>query len=315
MGGSTCLNADDAGGQNFEKCFHAGAAKLPAQHCSPGLVDRMDLKNVFGEIKTYDSNRHLDGPRNVASQLRPTLRHSMPVAAVVHTITSDAGILLLSAVEQRLKIAERLAACLEDPRDPDRVRHELAEMIRYRALLIAAGYPDGNDCDALESDPAFKMAVGRLPESGADLCSQPTISRLENLPGATALKRMMAAMVELFCDSFDQVPRRILLDIDDTEDRVHGGQQLALWNAHYDSRCFLPIHIYEATSGKPVAVILRPGKTPDGAEVALVLRHVIGRIRARWPAVDIVVRGDSHYARPEAMAWCERQRVGYIFGT
>jgi Transposase DDE domain group 1 len=229
-------------------------------------------------------------------------------------MTSDAGILLLAAIEQRLNIAERLAACIEDPRDPERVRHELAEMIRYRALLIAAGYPDGNDCTALRSDPAFKMAVGRLPESGEDLCSQPTISRLENLPGPIALKRMMAAMVDLFCDSFDPVPRRILLDIDDTEDRVHGGQQLSLFNAHYDSRCFLPIHIYEATSGKPVAVILRPGKTPNGAEVALVLRHVIGHIRARWPAVDIVVRGDSHYGRPQAMAWCERQRVGYIFG-
>ena len=229
-------------------------------------------------------------------------------------LTSDGGILLLAAVERRLKIAERLAACIEDRRDPDRVVHEFAEMIRYRALLIAAGYPDGNDCDALKSDPAFKMAVGRLPESGDDLCSQPTISRLENLPGPTALKRMMAALADLFCDSFEEVLRRILLDIDDTEDRVHGGQQLSLWNAHYDSRCFLPIHIYEATSGKPVAVILRPGKTPDGAEVALVLRHVIGRIRARWPAVEIIVRGDSHYGRPEAMAWCERSRIGYIFG-
>jgi hypothetical protein len=229
-------------------------------------------------------------------------------------LTSDAGILLLAAIERRLKIADRLAACIEDPRDPERVRHGLAEMIRYRALLIAAGYPDGNDCDALKSDPAFKMAVGRLPESGDDLCSQPTISRLENLPGATALKRMMAAMVDLFCDSFDPVPRRILLDIDDTEDRAHGGQQLALFNAHYDSRCFLPIHIYEATSGKPVAVMLRPGKTPDGSEVALVLRHVIGRIRAHWPRVEIIVRGDSHYGRPEAMAWCERRRIGYIFG-
>src|ERR1700693_2689561 len=139
-------------------------------------------------------------------------------------MTSDAGILLLAAVEQRLKIAERLAACIEDRRDPERVVDEIAEMIRYRALLIAAGYPDGNDCDALRSDPAFKMAVGRLPEGGDDLCSQPSISRLENLPGPVALKRMMAAMVELFCDSFDQVPRRILLDIDDTEDRVHGGQ-------------------------------------------------------------------------------------------
>src|SRR5580700_4619616 len=229
-------------------------------------------------------------------------------------LTSDGGILLLAAIEQRLGIAERLAACIEDRRDPDRVVHQFAEMIRYRALLIAAGYPDGNDCDALKSDPAFKMAVGRLPESGDDLCSQPTISRLENLPGATALKRMMAAMVDLFCDSFAEVPRRILLDIDDTEDRVHGGQQLALWNAHYDSRCFLPIHIYEATTGKPVAIFLRPGKTPDGVEVACVLRHVIRQIRARWPRVGILIRGDSHYGRIEAIALCQRHRVGYIFG-
>jgi hypothetical protein len=229
-------------------------------------------------------------------------------------LTSDAGILLLASIEQRLGIADRLADCIADPRAPERVRHGLAEMIRYRALLIAAGYPDGNDCDALKADPAFKMAVGRLPESGADLCSQPTISRLENLPGAVALKRMMAAMVELFCDSFEQVPQRIVLDIDDTEDRVHGGQQLALFNAHHDSRCFQPIHIYEATTAKPVAIILRPGKTPDGAEVALVLRHVIGRIRSHWPAVEIVVRGDSHYGRAQAMAWCERRRIGYIFG-
>jgi hypothetical protein len=110
------------------------------------------------------------------------------------------------------------------------------------------------------------------------------------------------------------VPRRLVLDIDDTEDRVHGGQQLALFHAHYDSRCFLPIHIYEATTGKPVAVILRPGRTPGGAEVALVLRHVVRAIRARWPRVEILVRGDSHYGRPEAMTWCEQNRVGYIFG-
>jgi hypothetical protein len=96
--------------------------------------------------------------------------------------------------------------------------------------------------------------------------------------------------------------------------RVHGGQQLALFHAHYDSRCFLPIHIYEATTGKPVAVILRPGKTPAGTEVALVLRHVVQAIRARWPMVEILIRGDSHYARPEAMTWCERNRVGYVFG-
>ncbi len=229
-------------------------------------------------------------------------------------MTSDAGILLLAAIEQRLGIAERLADCIEDPRAPERVRHTLAEMIRFRALLIAAGYPDGNDCDALRADPAFKMAVGRLPESGEDLCSQPTMSRLENLPGPTALKRMMAAMVELFCDSFEEVPRRIVLDIDDTEDRVHGGQQLSLFNAHYDSRCFLPIHIYEATTGKPVAVILRPARRRTAPRWRWCCAMSFGHIRARWPAVEILVRGDSHYGRREAMAWCERNRVGYIFG-
>jgi hypothetical protein len=229
-------------------------------------------------------------------------------------LTSDAGVLLLAEVERRLGIAERLARCLADPRAPERVRHTLAEMIRFRTLLIAAGYPDANDCDGLRIDPAFKMAVGRLPESGEDLCSQPTMCRLENLPGPTALKRMTAAMVELFCDSFTDVPRRLVLDIDDTCDAAHGQQQLSLFHAHYGERCFLPIHIYEATTGKPVAVILRPGKTPDGAEVMLVLRHVVAAIRRRWPKVDVLVRGDSHYGRPEAMSWCERNRVAYILG-
>ena len=216
-------------------------------------------------------------------------------------------------VERRLGIAERLARCLEDPRAPERVQHGLAEMIRFRALLIAAGYEDANDCDALRADPAFKMAVGRLPERDADLCSQPTMCRLENLPGPIALKRMMAAMVELFCDSFDDVPRRLVLDIDDTEDRVHGGQQLSLFHAYYDSRCFLPIHIYEAITGKPVAVILRPGKTPGGAEVALVLRHVVKAIRplapGRYPGAR---RQPLRPARGDHP--CERNRVGYLFG-
>ena len=246
--------------------------------------------------------------------LSPVAGRPVHISFDAGRLTSDGGVLVLAEIEHRLGIAERLARCLEDPRTPARVQHGLAEMIRFRALLIAAGYEDANDCDALRADPAFKMAVGRLPERGADLCSQPTMCRLENLPGPIALKRMMAAMVELFCDSFDDVPRRIVLDIDDTEDRVHGGQQLALFHAHYDSRCFLLIHVYEASSGKPVAVILRPGRTPGGAEVALVLRHVVKAIRARWPRVEILVRGDSHYGRHEAMTWCEHNRVGYVFG-
>jgi hypothetical protein len=116
--------------------------------------------------------------------------------------------LVLAEIERRLGIAERLARCIEDPRASERIEHGLAEMIRFRALLIAAGYQDANDCDALRADPAFKMAVGRLPERGANLCAQPTMCRLENLPGPIALKLMMAAMVALFCDSYASAPRR-----------------------------------------------------------------------------------------------------------
>ncbi len=229
-------------------------------------------------------------------------------------LSSDGGVLLLREVERRLGLAERLAGCLVDRRDPSRIDHEIVEMLRLRMFLIAAGYEDADDCDSLRADPVFKMAVGRLPESGAALCSQPTMSRLENAPSKIAIARMMAAMVDLFCASWARPPRAITLDIDDTLDRVHGYQQLSLFNAHYDERCFLPIHIYEAGSGKPVAVILREGKTPGGAEVRAILKHVVRRIRRHWPKTRICWRGDSHYGRSEAMEWCEENGIDYLFG-
>jgi Transposase DDE domain group 1 len=229
-------------------------------------------------------------------------------------LSSDGGVVVLRDVERRLGIAERLAACLTDRRDAARIDHEIVEMLRLRMFLIAAGYEDANDCDALRGDPIFKMAVGRLPESGAALCSQPTMSRLENAPSKTAIARMMTAMIDLFCASWARPPRAITLDIDDTLDRVHGHQQLSFFNAHYDERCFLPIHIYEAASGKPVAVILRAGKTPSGSEVRTIIKHVTRRIRRHWPRTRICWRGDSHYARPEAMNWCEENDIAYIFG-
>jgi hypothetical protein len=141
------------------------------------------------------------------------------------------------------------------------------------------------------------------------------MSRLENAPSKIEIARLMAALVDGFCESYRRAPSSITLDIDDTCDTVHGHQQLSLFNAHYDERCFLPIHIYEAASGKPVAMILREGKTPSGEEVRTVLKHVIKRIRRHWPKVDILVRGDSHYGRDEAMEWCEEtQGVDYVFG-
>ena len=241
-------------------------------------------------------------------------RKKVSVAFDGGTLSSDGGVLLLRDIERRLGIGERLASCIRDRRDPTRVDHRLVEMLRLRMFLIAAGYEDADDCDALRADPAFKLAVGRLPETGDPLCSQPTMSRLENAPSKIEIARMMGAMVDLFCASWARPPLSITLDIDDTLDRVHGNQQLSLFNAHYDERCFLPIHIYEAGSGKPVAVILRPGKTPGGVEVRAIVKHVVKRIRRRWPKVRILVRGDSHYARPEAMDWCEVNGVDYVFG-
>jgi hypothetical protein len=158
------------------------------------------------------------------------------------------------------------------------------------------------------------MAVGRLPESGEALCSQPTMSRLENTPSRIAIARMMLAMLEVFCASYARPPAAIVLDIDDTLDRMHGQRQLALFNAHYNERCFLPIHIYEGTSCKLATTILRAGKTPGGEEVRAVLKHVIKRIRQHWPRVSVVVRGDSHYGRDAAMTWCEANKVAHIAG-
>jgi hypothetical protein len=241
-------------------------------------------------------------------------RKKVTVAFDGGLLSSDGGVVLLRDVERRLGLAELLADCVTDRRDPARIDHEIVEMLRLRMLLIAAGYEDADDCDSLRADPIFKMAVGRLPASGNALCSQPTMSRLENAPSKIEIARMMAAMIDLFCASWARPPQAITLDIDDTLDRVHGHQQLSFFNAHYDERCFLPIHIYEAGSGKPVAVILREGKTPGGAEVRAVIKHVVRRIRQHWPKTRICWRGDSHYARSEAMDWCEENGVDYVFG-
>ncbi len=229
-------------------------------------------------------------------------------------ITSDGGVMLLAAAERRLQLADRLAAAIHDPRDPVRVTHAMADILRARIFAIACGYEDANDLDRLRTDPAFKLACGRLPDSGIDLCSQPTCSRLENLPDLRTVIRLGDVLVDLWLSSYATPPESVTLDIDDTLDVVHGHQQLSLFNAHYDERCFLPIHVYDAATGRPVAMILRPGKTPTGKEIRSHLRRLVRRIRARWPATRILVRGDGHYGRAEVMTWCENNALDYLFG-
>ena len=228
-------------------------------------------------------------------------------------LSSDGGLLLFREVEERLRLADRLAGCLTDPRTQAQVNHTLAEIIRFRMLAIVAGYEDGNDCNTLRHDPIFKIALGRLPDGGEDLCSQSTVSRLENLPSRTGLYRMAMALVDQYCASFPQVPDRIVLDLDDTFDATHGAQQLQLFNAHYDEHGFQPIVIFDA-SGRLVTAVLRPAKRPSGREILTLLKRVVGRIRATWPAVRVTLRGDSHYACPEVMDWAEAEGHRYVFG-
>ncbi len=229
-------------------------------------------------------------------------------------ITSDAGVLLLAQAERRLGIIDRLARHIPDDRNQARVVHALADILRARALAIAAGYEDGDDLDALRHDPAFKMALGKTPGDEVGLASQPTCSRWENAPDIRSLIRMGREMVDIYCDSHDVPPDAITLDIDDTFDTAHGQQQMTFWNGFHGEPGYAPIHVYETGTGRPVAFILRPAKTPSGKEITGHVQRLIRRIRLHWPQTRVTLRGDGHYARPEVMAWCETHGIAYIFG-
>jgi len=230
------------------------------------------------------------------------------------TISSDGGVFLLADADERLGLIDALAELFPDRRDPAQISHSIADILRERVFAIACGYPDGNDLDAVRADPAFKMACGRLPASGTNLASQPTLSRLENTPGLRALIRLSHGMIDLWYRRYPGAPKSVMLDIDDTADKVHGHQQRSLFHAHYDERCFLPIHVYDADTGHCVLTILRPGKTPDGEEIRGHIRCPARRSRMHWPATRITFRGDSHYGRKEVMDWCEQNDVTYILG-
>src|ERR1017187_9169140 len=187
-------------------------------------------------------------------------------------LTSDGGVLLLAQAERQIGICERLAACIADPRDPTRVIHALDDILRARVFAICCGYEDADDLDALRDDPGFRLALGKLPGWGRGLASQPTMSRWENTPTTRELARLMRAMVAIYCSSYPAEPAAVTLDIDDTCDVVHRHQQLSLWNGHYGTRCFLPIHVYDTATGRPGGGPLRPRKTPPGAAAGAHIR-------------------------------------------
>ncbi len=246
--------------------------------------------------------------------LSPIENHKIHARFDGGALSSDGGVLVLRELERQLKFADMIAGCMTDKRDPASIVHTQLDMIRERMFAICCGHEDCNDMDTLRHDPALKMACARLPASGPALASQPTLSRLENAPSKRELVRMAAGLIDLFCLSYKKIPDQIILDIDDTPDRVHGDQQLSLFNSHSGGYCFKPIHIYDAATGKPVFILLRPGKRPSGLEAARVLRFVIRHIKRNWPRVLITIRGDGHYGGPEVMELLEQNGHFYILG-
>ena len=221
--------------------------------------------------------------------------------------------MLLSKTDQKLGLSSSLASCLKDPRDPAKTLHSLEEIIGFRASMIAAGYEDGNDANKLRHDPSFKLALERTPETGAALCSQPTISRMENMANTRSLYRMGHEMARVYCDSFKRTPKKMVLDIDETFDETHGDQQLSLFNSYYGGWGYQPILVFDE-EGRLVASLLRPAGRPSGKEAAGLIQRLIHSLRRHWPNTEFLLRADGHYSTPEVMDLCDTLGVDYVFG-
>ena len=229
-------------------------------------------------------------------------------------LSSDAGLVLLQDPDEQLGLTRALAAVLQDPRDPRRIHFTLHDLLKQRVLQIAAGYEDANDANTLRHDPIFKLLLGRLPDTGAPLASQPTLSRFENHVSRTELYRMARVLVEQFLASYARPPQLIVLDFDDTEDAVHGEQEQARYDGYYGGYCFLPLHLYEGLSGRLITTIFK-AKRFTGTQMLSVLKRLVKRLRQAWPDTLLIFRGDSHFAYPEVMQWIEAQAdLSYVTG-
>jgi len=273
------------------------------------------------------NNQHLlfeekDGISSIPEQFPPsTLRVSQVEDKPVFVnfeggaLSSDAGTLLLRETENQINIIGAITDVIKDNRDSRYIKHTYQELLMQRVSQIASGNEDANDCDSLRDDPIFKMIANRLPETGNALGSQPTMSRFENTISRPTLYRIAKVFVDNFIESYEVQPNIVVLDFDDTEDKVHGHQQLSLFNKYYDDYCYLPLHVYEGLSGKLITTILKPGKRSKGKEMLAIVKRIITRLRARWADTIIVFRGDGHFSYPEVMQWIDAQeKVMYVLG-
>jgi Transposase DDE domain group 1 len=234
--------------------------------------------------------------------------------------STDGGLVLLKALDTHLGVTERVAACLDDMREPGKVRHETIELLQQRIFGLCAGYADCNDAARLVHDPIHKLVVGRDPLTGLGLASQPTLSRFENAVSARELR----AMTHVLADTVIAQQRRrlhgratrITLDLDPTDDPTHGQQEFAFFNGHYDTWCYLPVVATVTFNDEPaqfaVAAVLRPGKAPAGLGARGILRALLRKLRAAFPAATFRVRLDGGFASAKLFTFLEREHVDYV---
>ena len=233
-------------------------------------------------------------------------------------ISSDGGLLLLAQLDRQIGLTERVTACLTDPRLASRIQHSLLDLIRQRVYQLAAGYEDCNDADRLRFDPALKLAVGRAPVSGAELASQPTLSRLEGTIAEEECEAINAVLLEQFLACPRKTPTQVVLDFDLSEDPAHGQQEFIFFNGHYGSYCYLPLFVFARAAGEReeflVSAELPEGHDKDAELYRTTLARLVSALRTRWPGVKVVFRADAWFALPELYDWCEANRVAYAIG-
>jgi hypothetical protein len=238
-------------------------------------------------------------------------------------ITSDAGALLLGAADRAIKLTERFAACFHDTRRQHLIEHEVVTLLTQRVFGIALGYEDLNDHDELRRDPMMAVLAGKLAarrEDCAPVAGKSTLNRLELSRlqptryhrishNPIAIKRLL---VELFVEAHERPPHQIILDLDATDDPVHGEQEGRFFHGYYDCYCYLPLYVF--CGRHLLAAKLRPASLDAAAGAAQEVARIVAQIRHRWPLVRILVRADSGFAREELMAWCEANGVDFLLG-
>jgi hypothetical protein len=230
-------------------------------------------------------------------------------------ITSDGGLPWLAQLGSELGLCEELAAHVPEWRRGS-VTHSLEQLVRQRVLQIACGYDDQDDADFLRSDPLLKLACGRLPETGRDLASQPTLSRLENAPDSRACYQMAQALLELYVRRRGEggAPERVLLDFDSTDDPAHGEQEGVRYHGYFGQHMYHPLLVFDGETGQFVTALLRPGNAHAGAGALSVLKRLVGKLREQWPKVKIEIRADAGFALPAVYEWCEAEDIHYTIG-